>query len=222
VLVVENIPHMAHDLATTLQRFGASYRSMYQFKVTEAHGWDRAVELLQADTYDVVVLDVLLEHDDPEGAHEGLFINRTFALRQQFPPDKPVRILVTFSPTLEDCVVAIREGAWDYIKKEGNYAARVCQSAHAALRYIDTQKACLDAVEKWIGAHMSDLQRKYSAGDLVALWHEPDVHEVGHGRDAFELELSLRSWRWRDSRPYILRVPDQEFSVLPEASDVRG
>ncbi len=214
VLIVDDEPLMCEML---IDRFGdcvANQECPYEFEADVANSAAEWVERFHTEgpgagptPYDVVVLDIRME-----GERSGL--ETSFAMQQQWGSESPVRIICTGYPSYKDCVEAMRTGAWDYIVKEDiaetPLAQLVVNSAVARLRQLDQRREQESLiVSDWLPLNIPDLQPQYD-GKLVALWHEPEVSVVATGRDAFELEASLKGWR-RDheawEQPFVVQIP---------------
>jgi len=177
------------------------------FEVDGASSAADCVQMIRAKrregaSYDVILLDIRMEE-------ELSGIKTMVELAREAREEVPLRIVFTGFPTYKTCVQAMRHGAWDYILKEdveNRLAAQiVVESALSRLRELDLRRE----LENRISEHLGELQLDY-AGKLVALWHEPEVHVIASGSDAFELEDNLKEWRkqhasWK--QPFILRVP---------------
>jgi len=98
ILVVDDKPNMRKLLTATLGDLG---------EVTRADGGKRAIELLTATRFDIVVTDIRMPDVD---GHEVLLAAR----RLERPPEV---ILTTGYGTLESAIEALRAGAFDYVKK---------------------------------------------------------------------------------------------------------
>lgn len=187
----------------------------YHFEIDLAASTAECIERLRADTYDVIILDVRMEQ-------ETSGIQAAFALREQLGGEIPVRIISTGYPSYPQCIEAIRSGVWDYLVKSDasgiGIARRIVDSAVCRLRQIDLREKLEQEIgATWLPSNFHRLQETYG-GQLVALWHEPEVGVIAHGRDAFELEETLGAWRGAHPswyQPYVLEVPtlapDQRF-----------
>jgi ActR/RegA family two-component response regulator len=176
-------------------------------------GIERIREAVRCNTpYDVVVFDLLF-HGSDDANPEGLQGVMGFGLTNELIDDLPVIIVFTGHPTFLSCVDAMRNGAWDYIVKEdrGDKPAPqvVADSAIDRLLELDLRRTLREEVSvKWYPNHSLELEESHS-GQLVALWHQPEVHVIASGRDSFDLDVKLQPWRsnrpsWH--QPFILRV----------------
>ncbi len=98
ILVVDDKPNMRRLLASTLHDLG---------EVVQADGGRRAIELIGQTRFDVVVTDIKMPDVD---GHEVLRASR----KLDRPPEV---ILMTGHGTLESAIEALRDGAFDYVKK---------------------------------------------------------------------------------------------------------
>ncbi len=99
VLLVEDDPDTRITLAYRLQYAG--------YQVTQAPDGEMAIALLNSDTFDVVLTDIVM------GEIDGMDV--LHAARQQ--PYLPSVIILTGHGSLETAIAAIREGAYDYLLK---------------------------------------------------------------------------------------------------------
>jgi len=214
VLVVDDEQPVADILRDAFVHRGQKEECPYEFEVEIANSAADCVKKIRAasakpgpPSYDVVVLDVRMES-------ETSGIEAALALGKELGWDRPVRVVFTGYPSYGQCVEAMRHGAWDYIVKEdveGTPATKiVVDSVVARLRQLDLRDEQERRISReWLPAHFAEVEKKYG-GQLVALWHEPEVKVIASGRDAFELEEKLKSWReghqsWE--LPFILTVP---------------
>lgn len=206
VLIVDDECRMAEALKDRFTDCNSNAECPYEFDVDVANSAAECVERIRNKDYDLTVLDVLMEEED-----SGLRIN--FEILYELRWEVPIRIVFTGFPKYRDCVEAMRSRAWDYIVKEdvGNTSMFqiVVDSAIARLRQLDLRRTQESQIAgAWLAQHDFELRERY-AGQLVALWHDPEVRVIAFGRDAFELEERLRDWRQQHlpwQQPFILEV----------------
>jgi DNA-binding response OmpR family regulator len=99
VLIVEDEPEMARLLASGLRE--------ESYEVSQASDGRAALELSARNSFDVILLDVMLPHAD------GLEVARTLRDREQ---ETPV-LMVTARDALHDIVKGLDAGADDYLTK---------------------------------------------------------------------------------------------------------
>lgn len=99
ILLVEDDLRMRRALDSWLKRAG--------YQVTQVANGETAVELLEAETFEVVVTDMVM------GDVDGIEVLHTARLQ----PYRPQVILLTGHGTLETAISAFRQGAFDYLLK---------------------------------------------------------------------------------------------------------
>jgi two-component system, OmpR family, response regulator len=99
ILIVED----DHDARTTL-----AYRLQYAgYQVTQAPDGETAIELLESDTFDLVLTDIVMRDVT------GMEVLHTARMQAYLP----AVILLTGHGSLETAITAVREGAFDYLLK---------------------------------------------------------------------------------------------------------
>ncbi len=99
ILVVED----DHDTRTTL-----AYRLQYAgYQVTQAPDGETAIELLESDTFDLILTDIVMRDVT------GMEVLHTARMQA----NHPAVILLTGHGSLETAITAVREGAFDYLLK---------------------------------------------------------------------------------------------------------
>ena len=142
----------------------------------------------------MLVLDAIFpDEGDKRGLELSMLVRRELGL------ETPIRIVITGKPSYPDCALAGRTGTWDYLEKKdvGNraFADVVVESAIRRLQELDFRRELETAIMKdWLPSHYDDLEKQYS-GQVVALWHEPEVTVVACGQDAYALAEQLKSWK---------------------------
>src|SRR5690242_8636894 len=99
ILVVDDEPNLRRTVARVLQRAG--------FEVTTASNGKEGLALLSGHTFDLVFMDIRMP--DMNGLEALKAIHTT-------NPQLPV-ILFTGQPDLNSAVIALRQGALDYLQK---------------------------------------------------------------------------------------------------------
>lgn len=231
VLIVDDEQRMCESLKDRFADCGEKMDCPYQFEVDVALSATDCAQKVLAKSYDVIVLDVVLDirvkeerREEASGLDVGLAL--AFQLLEQLGWERPIRILFTGYPSYEQCVTAMRYGAWDYIVKEdvGNTSMFqiVVDSAVARLQQLDLRRELEQQLSvDWLPYHFRELQEEYG-GQLVALWHKTEVPEekvIASGRDAFELETKLKDWRKQHAtweQPMIVLIPPQRGDLEQE------
>ncbi len=99
VLIVDDDEHCRHELAAALQGL--------ELATDEAEGSEEALEKIESQIFDLVLLDVTLSGMDGRQALRRL---------RHIHPRLPV-VLMTRDPSVEDVVDAMRDGAVDFLEK---------------------------------------------------------------------------------------------------------
>ncbi len=206
VLIVDDERLMAEILRDGFLDCNEWAECPYQFEVDVVFSAAECVEKIRKkkEGYSVIVLDVRMEE-----ARSGLEV----AARIQ-QGDEPIRIIFTGYPKIGECVEAMRSGAWDYIVKEDVGAIQAAQvvmnSALARLRQLDLRREQEQRISAdWLPRHLDKLQEEHG-GQVVALWHQPEVAPIASGQDVFELDAALKGWREEHAEwetPYIVLIP---------------
>jgi DNA-binding response OmpR family regulator len=115
ILLIEDDKKTRMMLAHRLQHAG--------YAVTQAENGETAIDLLEQETFDVVVSDIIL------GDVDGIEVLQT-ARHQSYQPQV---ILLTGYGSLETSLVALREGAYDYLLKPCS-AERLLTCVEGALK----------------------------------------------------------------------------------------
>lgn len=126
-------------------RLALTYRLQYAgYHVTQALNGETAILLLEQDTFDVVLTDIVL------GDIDGIEVLH----RARIQPYRPAVILLTGHATLDTSLAALRAGAYDYLMKP-------CTD--------DALLACVAAAVERSRAE----QRLIEAADLIATLYGP-------------------------------------------------
>jgi CheY-like chemotaxis protein len=180
----------------------------YEFSVDTAKSGAECIQKVQTNEYDVIIMDIRMEEEK-----SGL--DTSFAIYEQMGMETPVRIMFTGYPNYRECVEAIRHGAWDYFVKEDTddklLTQIVVDSAIERLKQLDLRKEQEKLIASdWLPNNIRELQAEFS-GQLIALWHKPKIKVIVSGKDAFELEKKLKSWRKKHKaweQPMIVFIPN--------------
>jgi DNA-binding response OmpR family regulator len=106
------------------------------YHVTQAHDGETALNLLKQETFDIVLTDIVM------GNVDGVEV--LYTARQLVP--RPVVILLTGHGTLETCIAALREGAFDYLLKPCSNE-RLLHCLAKAVRHYQAEQQVRRAVE---------------------------------------------------------------------------
>lgn len=119
------------------------------YTVTQAPDGETALDILEKETFDVVLSDIVMEDVD------GIEVLHTARLQ----PYRPAVILLTGHGTLQTCMSALRAGATDYLLKP-------C-----------SDEALLTCIERALQRHQ-DEQRLLEAADLITNLYRPATDDV--------------------------------------------
>ena len=111
ILIVDDVADNRTVLARRFQRRG--------YEITEAEGGSRALQLIAEQTFDVVLLDVMMP--DIQG------IEVLKRIRQEHSPVSLPVIMVTAKSQSEDVVHALEFGANDYVTKPVDFAVALAR-----------------------------------------------------------------------------------------------
>jgi len=217
VLVVDDMSYICDDLRDTFLAHNRKPDGKYQFDVDIATTIEEAIDKVRArpvtDQYHVIVLDLSFAPAD-ENNRDGLRVSDALGLCLRFGQTIPVEIIFSGYAGLKDCVQAMRHGAWDVINKledeDGDPYDRVVASAVARLMSLDLQEHLATVAVAYLQRRIATLQRQFG-GQVIAIWHEPEVGVIAHGRDAFDLEQQLVSWRATHAEwmyPFVTQIPE--------------
>ncbi len=148
VLIVDDEHSLRESCASLLNTEG--------FQVTVSGRGSEALELVQRQRFDILVLDLYMTQAS------GQQIMRA-AL--EFSPDSLV-IVMTGNPSVESSIAVLREGAWDYLPKPfsaSHFQVLIGRAAHAVVVARESRKAN----EKSNGKGADPTQ--FSAGNEVLL-----------------------------------------------------
>jgi ActR/RegA family two-component response regulator len=226
VLIVDDILGVREELARQFEGRSKNPECPYQFHVELASTLEECrskvnQSLSLGQPYDVAVLDLRLEL----GSTYSHGVEIAAALSEKVAKSVQVEIIFTAYASIETCVQVMRSGAWDYIDKVESEEAletgrvdsamgRVVASAESRLRELDLERELRRRIsEEWLPQNLWSLEKDF-AGQLVAIWHEPEMRVVASAADGFELNEALARWQkdggylsWQ--RPFIVKIPER-------------
>lgn len=126
------------------------------YHVAQAADGESALELLERETFNVVLTDIVM------GDVDGLEVLHTARLQSY----RPVVILLTGHGTLETCMTALRAGAFDYLLKP-------C-----------TDEELLTSVERAVQRHQAEQQLAETANLLTTLYRPAEERARSHAGEA--------------------------------------
>jgi len=164
----------------------------FVFEVTELATVEEALRILEKEKrFDLVVIDWRLNDKREEGLE---VLNKA---KIHMPK---IKIVYTAYATLDDCVRAMRAGAYHYIdKNQPGSLKKLLECAKEKLRTLKFEDHEPDS--EWLYDHLEELRDKYY-GQLIAFI---DGKIVDHGKSKRELEE--RVMKKYGEKPYIMFAP---------------
>ena len=210
VLILDDEPTHASSLEDAFGFESVDPRSPFNFEVSVAKSKQECFKILtRNEQFDALVIDLSLDGTDDTS---GLEVSFSFVLHGQLGLDAPIRVFFTGHANVDRCVQAMRYGAWDFISKGPGAEQKVVNSIVAKLRQNEIEKAQEEILfNSWIPTEIDGILREY-AGQVIAIWHEPEPHIITFAEEMLSLEMELKEWRSRHAAwqaPYVLRVPKQ-------------
>jgi CheY-like chemotaxis protein len=178
------------------------------YEIYEASNMDEARQVLINNRFDMVVIDMRLEEIE-----EGL---RAIEAHRRWNPSA-VPIVFTAYPSLQNCVKAMRLGAWDYIDKNdafreykdegGNPIPSIqvlLKSAKEGLEHRFSPEAGPNSL--WLQDHLPDLIKHY--GGKVIAFIDEEVVGVEESLDTLKEKVRRISIE-KGKEPYYMWVPKE-------------
>jgi len=169
------------------------------FEITGEKDYKKALKLIEAEPFDIVVTDMVMG----KKRGEGIEVVKYLANRSG------VAIVITAYPSIPNCVEAMRAGAWDYIEKNPTDGSdpfdHLLESIREACEYRlkNPQRQLTNPDSEWAQKHLIELMERY-AGRLVAVLYERVVDS-----DISFAELSKRiQSTFPLAKPTIVSIPD--------------
>jgi CheY-like chemotaxis protein len=226
VLIVDDETLPRGELRAAFSEHAETHR-LFEFQLEEQESVEEAIESIRATStppakgFDVLVLD--LSFDPPGLDRKGLRLASALGLFRRLGEAIPIVIVFSAYADLHNSVQAMRSSAWDVIHKweppeaEGMSPYQlVVESAVLRLRALDLESHLRSKALAWLQHHIADLQVSHG-GQVVAIWHEPEVHVVASGKDPFELELQLETWRENRPEwmyPFVISIPEKPVAAF--------
>ncbi len=155
ILLVEDDNRMRRALAIWLERAG--------YRITQAPDGETAIELLETDTFDLVLTDIVM------GDVDGIEVLYTARIQSY----RPEVILLTGHGSLETSLLAFRQGAYDYLLKPFD-EDELLDSVVGALQRRESEQQLMQAT-----AHLfPSIFRQVPRG------HMPLLHTKGNATDS--------------------------------------
>jgi len=186
------------DMRKELIRVFSIDAVLKDFQVLEAESVEQYYRIQEKCKLDILVLDMRL---DRESVKDGGL--RVLSLFQCFRKQNPASVAIVYTAydSLDDCVMVMRAGAWDYIdKNESRSIRKLVTSIKDALemRFSKTE----GPNSKWLEEHLPSLTRNYG-GKWTAF---VDSQPVDSGGNLQELKSRVAS-KYLGRSHYILYIP---------------
>ncbi|MFZ5799565.1 MAG: response regulator [Desulfobulbus sp.] len=159
ILVVDDEESLRLTFKTFLSREGYG-------PVTVASTFDEALHLIENNTYDLIVSDIVLE-----GASGIDLLRRAKEVNQQCPV-----VMVTGYPNIKSASEAVRLGAFDYLAKPVK-KEELLRTARMALQQYSLQKA-KDALEQEKENYRQNLETIFRSVRDIIITVDPDLEVV--------------------------------------------
>ena len=193
VLVVDDDQSLRLAVATTLKNTG-------KFEVSEAFDGQKAVEMVRANEYQIVILDV----DMPR-------VNGLEALRLIKEHDSRIIILmVTAFANINDAVYAVKQGAYNYISKPVKSEDLVLMvekalEAHAMISSVaGSAPVLIEQGRRFVGNN-AEMQKVFN---IIHRLSQVDTAVLIRGESGTGKELVARAIHFNSSRK------DQKFVAI--------
>ncbi len=161
ILVVEDDRNMSIALASWLHRAG--------YRVTEAPDGETAIDLLEQQTFDVVLTDLIM------GAINGMEVLQTANLQ----PYRPEVIVLTGHGSLETSIAALRARAFDYLLKPCT-ADQVLACVEGAVQRRQTEVQVRQAASALVSALSSQPPAPHAPAAAPHTTSEPATAAAPH------------------------------------------
>jgi len=211
VLLVEDDPDVRSALRDEFRDYGCN--------VLEAGNVEQGLEVIRDSVVDGVVLDMRMPEDLVGGLHllrSGLY----FGIAK---PSVPILVFTGY-PSYDNCVAAIKSGAWGYLPK-GEARKNTLQAVVLrCLAMIDEAKHPVEPIDPdWLRTNYTELVNRFGGKRIAVLATEvakaqglADGEEIG-GRvvladESFQKlrDKLLSHPAARDSLPFIALLPEKE------------
>jgi DNA-binding NtrC family response regulator len=164
-----------------------------------------AVRRLDTEHFDVVIVDMVMGHDETE----GLTVLRTLTNKS------PITIVLTAYPSIPNCAESMRAGAWDYLEKVPANGSDPYENLLTSLR-----RACEFRIAHpeagrtlpdldWAQQHLGELLRQH-AGEVVAVL---DEKVVGYGTSYAELAARMKD-QYPAAAPTLISLPEIDVEAV--------
>jgi DNA-binding NtrC family response regulator len=202
VLIVDDIPEVLKQLRKEFEHQVSPLGERYS--VDTCQNFDEALQIVRSATYDVVITDMRWQ----QGGEGGVVDEEAgIAVVHALADKSAITIVLTGYPSYENCVEAIRAGAWDYIPKtedEQDAYEMLFRSITKACQYRSGSRGRGKANpdDAWVKANLDELLQSYP-GKHVAVLYE----KVVDSDESYEELVNRLSKKYRLVRPTVVSVP---------------
>jgi len=208
ILVVDNQPEMLESLVKVLS--SAQGIDGAPYKVTPEQSHEKALDILKQERFEVVV-----NADGGESDNEGLEAIGAMRIVHALMDKSPITIVLASSPSLPNCVAAIRAGAWDYLEKKphdgsefyDNLLRSIKEGCQHRLAQPDLGRP--DPNARWVHENLKCLMQQYPEQVVAIL----DERVLEHGPTYGEV-LDRLEGKFFLTRPYLFLVPDPTLEMI--------
>jgi DNA-binding NtrC family response regulator len=198
VLIVDDTQELAEGLKTRMTQFEA-FKGC-ELAVDILTEWKLAKEIVRATEYDIVIVDMLMGASKDEGLE---------VLRHLFT-SSAIAIVWTAYPSYENCVQAIRLGAWDYILKERQANDKMDKSIQDAINFrrANPDRGVPNPDDAWAHENLDHLIENYQGKIAAILYGRVIDSDTSH--DALMQRIAERKCL---VRPTILSIPRMRMEI---------
>jgi len=203
VLVIDDQPEALKQIEKAIA--SAKDTRGEPFEVVTEADHKAALRLLDKERFEVVVTDMYMGPDEDEG----------LTILHELTDKSPITIVLTAYPSIPNCVMSMRAGAWDYLEKvpeDGSDAyENLLRSIREAIRHRqkDPEAGTSRADTLWVHEHMGDLMKAYP-GEVIAVL---DQQVVDHDPSFAELEERLKQ-EFPLAKPAMISIPDTRVDTV--------
>lgn len=203
ILAIDDQPEALKQIRKALA--GATGPDAKLFEVVGLTDHQEALKRLDAEYFDIVVVDMVMGPDEEEG----------LAVLRRLTDKSPITIVLTAYPSVPNCVASLRAGAWDYLEKQPDDGSdpyeNLLRSVKAACEYRlahpEAGRTNPDSI--WIQDHLGELLKDYP-GKIVAVL---DGKVVDSAATYGELEQRVNA-KYPVGRATLISLPDTTVETV--------
>ena len=203
VLVIDDQPEALKQIEKAIA--SAKDTRGEPFEVVTEADHKAALRLLDKERFEVVVTDMYMGPDEDEG----------LTILHELTDKSPITIVLTAYPSIPNCVMSMRAGAWDYLEKvpqDGSDAYdNLLRSIREACRYrLEHPEAARSTADtRWVHENIGQLMEEYP-GEVVAVLNQG---VVDHDQSFDELSKRVRE-SFPLARPTMISIPDTRVDTV--------